>query len=198
MTVSPSATRAASTSAQLGLSSSIAVLKNGSRRLAHRSTSEDLRPGTPVPLPRHRSHCALRKLKPLCRLQETCLVTGKSTLRRPSAAWRSAHRLFLTQRFFDNLVALLGVPSTRFGHLFLPAGSPSLHMAFILSLIPCSESAGTRHYFDCKAADRFQLVMRQCRQMRVRRTVRCVLDQPNSKSRVVSQECLYEFITVSR
>src|SRR5512147_948826 len=56
------------------------------------------------------------------------------------------HGLFLTQRFFDDLVTLLGVPSTRFGHLFLPAGSPSLHMAILLSLSPCSESDGTRPY----------------------------------------------------
>ena len=33
-----------------------------------------------------------------------------------------SYRLFLTQRFFDDLIALLGVPSTRFGHRFLPAG----------------------------------------------------------------------------
>src|ERR1051325_6525753 len=33
--------------------------------------------------------------------------------------------LFLTQCFFDNLVALLRAPPTWFGHLSLPAGSPA-------------------------------------------------------------------------
>ena len=39
------------------------------------------------------------------------------------------HRLFLTERFFHNLVALLPRPPTRFGHLFLPTGFPALSMA---------------------------------------------------------------------
>src|SRR5882757_8324077 len=36
-----------------------------------------------------------------------------------------SHWLLLAQRLFHNLVALLCVPSTRFGHLFPPAGSPA-------------------------------------------------------------------------
>ena len=56
-----------------------------------------------------------------------------------------SHRLFLTQRFFHNLIALLRVPPTRFGHLCPPGRSPRLSMAILLSLIPCSESRGTRH-----------------------------------------------------
>jgi len=51
-------------------------------------------------------------------------------------------RLLLTERFFHNLVALLSGPPTRLGHLFLLA-VPSLSMAILLSLIPCSESGGT-------------------------------------------------------
>src|SRR5258705_1829552 len=36
-----------------------------------------------------------------------------------------SHWLLLAQRLFHDLVALLCVPSTRFGHLFPPAGSPA-------------------------------------------------------------------------
>src|SRR5258705_10764315 len=36
-----------------------------------------------------------------------------------------SHLLLLAQRLFHDLVALLCVPSTRFGHLFPPAGSPA-------------------------------------------------------------------------
>ena len=49
-----------------------------------------------------------------------------------------SYRLFLTQCFSDNLIALLGAPPTRFGHLFLLAGFPAYLWPFYshLSRVP--------------------------------------------------------------
>jgi len=49
-----------------------------------------------------------------------------------------SYRLFLTQGFSDNLIALLGAPPTRFGHLSLLAGCPAYLWPFYshLSRVP--------------------------------------------------------------
>lgn len=88
-TVSPSATRAPSTSTQLGFSSSTAALKNGSPPPVHRSASEVPRPGVPRPPALHLIRCALQKPTRLCRLRKIYHATDRSILLKPHAVWRS-------------------------------------------------------------------------------------------------------------
>jgi hypothetical protein len=129
--VSPSATRDASTSLQLGFSSLRSVLKNG----FHSPLPNQLLQFFDLLLQRRFLPSAIKRQSRFAAFEKLISPAINQPFRNLMPSSNLPQRFLLTERFFHNLVALLRRPPTRLGHLFLPA-VPSLSMAISLSLIP--------------------------------------------------------------
>ena len=66
-----------------------------------------------------------------------------------------SYRLFLTQCFSDNLIALLGAPPTRFGHLSLLAGFPAYLWPFYSHLSRVPNLVGRDSLFSLSQRNRY-------------------------------------------